>query len=227
MERPPKSRLLRQDRDHDECRATSKIISSCAESVWHWDLELEPPFCYGGDCEDAVVALRFTIFSFRGDSTLQRKQYGTFSGYSSKRGIPPEYSEDRIDRVVLRQTITLKGGEVIAEDSRRSQAGERSQDERSPERKSDLEAQADELGTDPAQVGERSAGQAGNSQGLSPIEEASGESVEELSDTDQASEAASLEGLEDAADHPERPVHTHIEYGRPDEAPPQKRKGAA
>jgi len=93
------------------------------------------------------------------------------------------------------------------------------EDERAPERKSDLEAQLDELGTDPSQVGERSAGQGGGSQTLSSIEDSSDESVEELADTDQALEAAAVEGLEDAADHPERPAHTHDEYGRPEDVP--------
>src|ERR1044071_7038983 len=85
---------------------------------------------------------------------------------------------------------------------------------------SDNEAQLDELGKDPAPVGPRSGGQSGDAQRLSPIEDASDESVEELADTDQASEAAVVEGIEDAADHPERPVHTHLEYGRPDDLPP-------
>src|ERR1700692_886206 len=94
------------------------------------------------------------------------------------------------------------------------------EDERSPELKSDLEAQLDELGDDPGQVGQQSAGQSGDSQALSPVEEASDESVEELAETEQALEAAAVEGVEGAADHPERPVHTHEEYGRPDDAPP-------
>ena len=94
-------------------------------------------------------------------------------------------------------------------------------EERAPERKGDLEAQPDELGNDPSQVGERSAGQSVGSQGLSDIPEASDESVEELADSDQALEAASVEGVEEAADHPERPTHTHGEYGRPDDAPPR------
>jgi hypothetical protein len=86
----------------------------------------------------------------------------------------------------------------------------------------DNEARLDELGTDPGQVGPGSAGQSGDMQRLSEIEDASEESVEELADTDQTWEAAAVEGIEDAADHPERPVHTHIEYGRPDRLPPQK-----
>jgi hypothetical protein len=101
-----------------------------------------------------------------------------------------------------------------------------SEDERSAERKSDLEAQLDELGDDPGQVGTRSAGQSGDSQALSSIADASNQSVEELSDTDQALEAVTVEGLEDAADHPERPVHTHEEYGRPDDAPPRRNDAA-
>ena len=98
-----------------------------------------------------------------------------------------------------------------------------SEDERAPERKGDFEAQLDELGTDPVEVGERSAGQSGDTQGLSSIEDTSEESVEELADTDQASEAAAVEGLEDAADHPERPTHTHEDYGRPEDVPTRNR----
>ena len=83
-------------------------------------------------------------------------------------------------------------------------------DERSRSRKEDNEAQLDELGKDPAQVGPRSAGQSGDTQSLSHIEDVADESVEELADTDQALEAATVEGIEDAADHPERPTHTHL-----------------
>ena len=100
-------------------------------------------------------------------------------------------------------------------------------DERAPERTEDLEAQLDELGTDPAQIKQRSAGHGAESQRLSSIEEASNESVEELADTDQGLEAAIVEGLEDAADHPERPVHTHLEYGPTDDVPPRKRDDEA
>ena len=66
------------------------------------------------------------------------------------------------------------------------------------------------------------AGQSGDPQRLSTIEDAGNESVEELDNSDQALEAARVEGLEDAADHPERPVHTHVEYGRPDDLPPAR-----
>ena len=92
-------------------------------------------------------------------------------------------------------------------------------DERSPELKGDLEARPDELGSDPRQVGDDSAGQSGDLQQLSTVEEANEESVEELADSDQAFEASVVEGVEDAGDHPERPVHTHEEYGRPDDTP--------
>jgi hypothetical protein len=95
--------------------------------------------------------------------------------------------------------------------------------ERDPQLESDDQAQLDELGDDPSQVGPRSAGQSGSSQGLSTEAEAQDESVEELADTDQAFESAVAEGVEDAANHPERPVHTHEEYGRPDDVPPLKK----
>jgi hypothetical protein len=84
----------------------------------------------------------------------------------------------------------------------------------------DEQAQLDELGIDPGQVGPDSAGQSGDSQQLSSVADAADESVQELADTDQAVEAGIVEGVEDAADHPERPVHTHLDYGRPDDLPP-------
>ena len=84
------------------------------------------------------------------------------------------------------------------------------------------EAAPDELGNDPREIASESAGQAGDTQRLSIVEDADNESVEELAEDDQAIEAATVEGVEDAADHPERPVHTHNEYGRPDDLPPAR-----
>jgi len=72
--------------------------------------------------------------------------------------------------------------------------------------------QEDELegpGSDAGHVGPDSGGQSGDTQGLSPIADATDESVEELADTGQDFEAEVVAGVEDAADHPERPVHTH------------------
>jgi hypothetical protein len=91
------------------------------------------------------------------------------------------------------------------------------------ERNRDHEARLDELGDDPGQVGSDSAGQSGDAQGLSPIEEANEESVEELSDTDQAYEADVVQGVEDAGDHPEREVRSHQDrdYRRDDDIPPE------
>ena len=89
-------------------------------------------------------------------------------------------------------------------------------------RDDDNEAQLDELGNDPGQVGPDSAGQSGDSQRLSSIADAADASVQELADSDQALEAAIVEGVEDASDHPERPVHTHLEYGHPDDLPPRE-----
>lgn len=85
----------------------------------------------------------------------------------------------------------------------------------------DEAAQPDELGHDPGQVGPDSAGQSGDAQRLSSIADAADASVQELADSDQALEAGIVEGVEDAADHPERPAHTHLEYGRPDDVPPR------
>jgi hypothetical protein len=53
---------------------------------------------------------------------------------------------------------------------------------------------------------------------------ASDEFVEELAGSEQALEAAAVDEVGDAADHPERPVPTHEEYGRPDDVHPRRRK---
>lgn len=84
------------------------------------------------------------------------------------------------------------------------------------------QAAPDELGRDPREVGPDSAGQSGDPQRLSIVQSADNESVEELADADQAIEAARVDGVEDAANHPERPVHTHDEYDRPDNLPPAR-----
>ncbi len=97
-----------------------------------------------------------------------------------------------------------------------------------PEREiPDNEARLDELGNDPAQVGPTSGGQSGDLQGLSEIEDEDSASVEELAEDAQATEAETVEGVEDAADHPGRPTHTHEEYGRPDDVPPRRRHDEA
>jgi hypothetical protein len=83
----------------------------------------------------------------------------------------------------------------------------------------DNEAQLDELGSDPGQVGSDSAGQSRDTQGLSQIADAAGESIEELAATDQAYEAEAIGGVEDAADHPERPVRIREDCARSDDIP--------
>jgi len=70
----------------------------------------------------------------------------------------------------------------------------------------DREAEMDEMGSDPGQVGADSGGQSGDTQGLSQFAEDSDESVTELVESGQAYEADVLEGMEEAADHPEEPV---------------------
>jgi N utilization substance protein A len=92
-----------------------------------------------------------------------------------------------------------------------------------PDRDDDNYAAPDELGDDPGQVGPESAGQSGDSQGLSSTEDMNEESVEQLAEDDQAFEASAVLGVEEAADHPERPVHTHQELpSRADDIPPQR-----
>lgn len=68
------------------------------------------------------------------------------------------------------------------------------------------EAQMDEMGSDPGEVGADSGGQSGDTQGLSRSSDDSEESVTELAESGQGYEADLLEGMEDAADHPEEPV---------------------
>lgn len=68
--------------------------------------------------------------------------------------------------------------------------------------------QLDELGNDSSRPEADSGGQAGDSQGLPGVAEVANQSVEELAESGQSYEAEILEGIEDAADHPERPVRT-------------------
>ncbi len=76
------------------------------------------------------------------------------------------------------------------------------------------EAPLDELENDAEELASDSAGQSGDAQGLSQTADADEESVEELAETDQAYEAEAVDGLEDAADHPERPVQTREDKAR-------------
>ena len=66
---------------------------------------------------------------------------------------------------------------------------------------------------------QHSAGQSGGSQGLSRYADAAAESVEDLADSGQALEADVISGIEDAADHPERPVRTHEDPRHPENGP--------
>jgi hypothetical protein len=58
-------------------------------------------------------------------------------------------------------------------------------------------------------LGPRSGGQSGDLQGLSRVERADSESVDELLDEGNAFEAGVVTGVEDAGDADEREVHTH------------------
>jgi len=79
----------------------------------------------------------------------------------------------------------------------------------------DGEYQVDEQGIEPMEVvPSDSAGQSGDAQGLSQMADGDEESVRELAETDQAYEAGAMDGLEDAANHPERSVHTREDKAR-------------
>jgi hypothetical protein len=63
-------------------------------------------------------------------------------------------------------------------------------------RSRDNEAQMDELGNDPAQVGPDGGGQSGDTQRLSEIADAADDGVEELADTGQDYEAEVIDGVD-------------------------------
>jgi hypothetical protein len=75
-------------------------------------------------------------------------------------------------------------------------------------------AQIEERENNSGQTGSDSAGQSGDAQGLSQVADVDEESVGELAETDQVYEAEAVEGIEDAGNHPERPVRTHEDKGR-------------
>ena len=80
----------------------------------------------------------------------------------------------------------------------------------------DDEVPIDELENDPEEeeAASDSAGQSGDDQGLSQIADVDEESIGELAETEQAYEAEAVEGVEDAGDHPERPVRTREDKAR-------------
>jgi hypothetical protein len=65
-----------------------------------------------------------------------------------------------------------------------------------------------EVSPDEKDLGPESAGQSGDTQGLSAVEEAGPESVAELAEEGQAFEAETIEGVEGAPDPDEAEVHT-------------------
>lgn len=74
-------------------------------------------------------------------------------------------------------------------------------------RQQDLELETDVL--DRRQLRSRSAGQSGDLQGLSGVESADSESVDELLEEGNAFEAEVVSGVEEAGDSDEQEVHTH------------------
>jgi hypothetical protein len=70
------------------------------------------------------------------------------------------------------------------------------------------------------QGGPDSGGQSGDTQGLSQTSDAGEETVEELAAGGQDYEAGIKQGLDDAADHPEKPVPSHEGQSRRADASP-------
>jgi hypothetical protein len=82
------------------------------------------------------------------------------------------------------------------------------------------DAPPDEPGGQSGQGGSDSAGQSGDSQGLSQAVDAAEESVEELAAAGQGYEAQILKGIQDATDHPGKPVPSHRGRRRRENAAP-------
>ena len=85
------------------------------------------------------------------------------------------------------------------------------------------DAPLDEPDRDRDQGGPDSAGQSGDTQGISQAVDAAEESVEELAAAGQDYEAQILKGVEDATDHPRTPVPNHGGQKRRDDAAPDRR----
>lgn len=85
----------------------------------------------------------------------------------------------------------------------------------------DRKVTADEDDPGHGQVGAASGGQSGDTQGLSPATAEAEESVEELAETGQDFQAGLVEGMEDAADHPEKPMVPREDQRRPAEDGPK------
>jgi len=100
---------------------------------------------------------------------------------------------------------------MIAKSKQQLTKNEKKNDENDQQRLEDTNLKESE---NPGLIGPDSGGQSGDSQGLSRIADAADESVEELADTGQAFEADAISGIEDAADHPEKPVRTHEDFSR-------------
>jgi hypothetical protein len=84
----------------------------------------------------------------------------------------------------------------------------------------EFEVPAAAPGVETHQGGADGGGQSGDTQGLSQTTDATEETVEELVDDGQDYEAGIQAGVEDASDHPERPVPSHDGQERRETAAP-------
>jgi hypothetical protein len=85
----------------------------------------------------------------------------------------------------------------------------------------DREAELDELEAASGAPSLESGGQSGDTQALPPESDVADESVKELAEDGQPYEAGIIAGVEDAGNHPERPVRSHEDprSARPNELP--------
>ena len=74
-----------------------------------------------------------------------------------------------------------------------------------------------------SQVGADSAGQSGDNTGLSNVAEQAPESVDELAETGQSTEASIIDGVENAPPADEAEVTTHEEHPGEADVPPEKK----
>jgi hypothetical protein len=86
------------------------------------------------------------------------------------------------------------------------------------------DAHPPEANDPPGHAGPASAGQSGDTQGVSQAVEAAEESVEELAAEGQDYEAQILKGVEDATDHPGKPVPDRDSRKRRTDRAPDRRR---
>lgn len=128
----------------------------------------------------------------------------------------------RKPKTVRKVARKRKQAKAAAERSQAAKASKRREAVASRKRLSGKGEVVDRVVFEPKGLGARSAGQAGDLQGLSEVETAESESVSELLEEGNAFEAEVLSGVEDAPDADAREVTTH--EVPEDDVPPEYRE---